>query len=112
MTGHTKIQITNIQENDTKWELCKINSERGFFQPISKRRLDLKPKVVVKSLLYCLDNMNDDLDKGVLNNFLELDFLKILKFWLDQAQFLNKEYPAKPTFLLNRCNPKITLTLL
>jgi HEAT repeat protein len=83
-------QNTNNQET---FRLKRIDNERAFYDPTeTKGMLKKNEALQVKSMLYCLPQMQMPLSQAALNKFLELDPLLVLQHWLNELQAEHQLY--------------------
>lgn len=76
---------------DERLHLRRVDNERAFFSP-EERRFFGANRVQVKSILYCLDDMQEALDGAVLDDFSRLSPMRVVQSWLVEAQMLHRHY--------------------
>jgi HEAT repeat protein len=83
----------NIEETKLSFRLVRIDNERVFYDPLEMKGLfKTNEALQVKSMLYCLQQMQQPLSQAVLNKFLELDPLLVLQRWLNELQVEHQRY--------------------
>jgi hypothetical protein len=74
----------------TRYRLRRLDRERKFFQPDETQKtyimLSSKKVLLVKTLIYCLNQMFEPLDTGVLKRFAQLNAEAVLSRWLKFAE--------------------------
>ena len=78
--------------NPEQYRLVRIDNERAFY-PVSEAGGFLRQdKLLVKTIVYCLNQMQDPLDQAALERFLSIDPLEVLKNWLKQLEKINENH--------------------
>ena len=94
--------LVPIEGKDT-YRLVRIDNERAYYQPYtiekSSKGLFIKTEVEtkvlqVKSILYCLDQMQAPLDTDILEAFMRLETDALLKCWLTDLQDEHNYYKS------------------
>jgi hypothetical protein len=75
--------------------LKRIDNERAFYDPTEMKGMLKKNEALqVKSMLYCLPQMQMPLSQTVLSKFLELDPMLVLQGWLNELQLEHQRYQS------------------
>lgn len=80
----------NIFYDTVTQTLTKIDVERAFLHQV--KRSDTNQTLLVKSILFCMDNMEEALDESVIRAFLQLDIYKELQDWLIDLKKENERH--------------------
>jgi HEAT repeat protein len=87
-----------LSPNEAKKEsfrLKRIDNERAFYDPTEMKGMLKKNEALqVKSMLYCLQQMQQPLSQAVLSRFLELDPMLVLQGWLNELQLEHQRYQS------------------
>jgi hypothetical protein len=84
-----------VPTENQDYEIVRIDNERAFFaieKVESSGRLIAQTVLQVKSALYCLSQMQENLDAQVLEDFAKLDMYQVLNAWLKDLQLENDRY--------------------
>jgi len=79
-------------DGSVRYRLERIDNDRAFFDPEEKGWRPFKDELLVKSILLCLDQMQQSLDDTVINEFLSLDPDITLERWLKDLDKLHYQY--------------------
>jgi HEAT repeat protein len=81
-------------DNQTEsFHLIRIDNERAFYDPTEmKGALRKNEALQVKSMLYCLPQMQEALSDSVLDKFLQLDPILVLQRWLNELQLEHQRH--------------------
>jgi len=93
--GNDYLLISFMQEGALRYRVVRIDNERAFFPVEKQETLGLvfsQTVLQVKSLLYCLAQMQQPLDEEVLKEFAALDMYQVLKAWIDELQLEHPRY--------------------
>ena len=93
--GNDYLLIPFMKDGELRYKIVRIDNERAFF-PVEKQEtiglMFSQTVLQVKSLLYCLTQMQQPLEKDVLKDFAALDMYQVLKAWLNELQLEHQRY--------------------
>jgi hypothetical protein len=80
--------------NQEGYQLVSIDNDHAFVPSVAKEKLfqNKKNRVQVKTILYCLDQMNSPIDPKVRDQFLNHDPAEILCSWLGHLSAVHSLY--------------------
>lgn len=77
---------------DGTYSVCNVDYEQAWVEATVKSSQNGKPKLAIKSLLFCLDEMKKPLDKDAIKEFLAINIIETMKAWLGDLVKLDHEY--------------------
>ncbi|WP_051908367.1 hypothetical protein [Candidatus Odyssella acanthamoebae] len=85
-----------LATNAHKYRLIGVDSDHAFMPTVARESDDprAKKQLQVKSVLYCLDQMNDPVHEEVREAFATLDPYQLLSEWLADLSRLETKYEA------------------
>jgi len=93
--GNDYFLIPFMKNGEIFYRIVRIDVERAFF-PVERQETIAfgfsQTILQVKSLLYCLAQMQQPLDEEVLKEFAALDMYQVLKAWVDELQLEHQRY--------------------
>ncbi len=86
--------IVQPKPNEKGYQLVSIDNDHAFVPSVAKEKLfqSKKNRVQVKTILYCLDQMNTPIDPKVRDQFLNHDPAEILSSWLGHLSAVHSLY--------------------
>ena len=83
-----------IDDELQTYEIIAIDNDHAFVPAITKQRIISKPKLMVKSIIYCMQQMHDPLHTEVTEELLSLNLNKLMNEWLINLEQVDNAHRA------------------
>ena len=77
-------------DNEFNYNVVCVDNDHGLVPALARE--EMRTKVMVKTILYCMKQMHKNLDKEVREQILSINFAELLGKWLEDLNRVDNEY--------------------